>query len=177
MCDNFESVFFSPIAYTCLLSIKHNIYNYCRPSVRCACVRVRVKVRERARTALCLVTQCAIGKMRVELLVLMLFVCMTVGEFHSTYSNDILCVVSRVAGKDVEINILKGVSYTLRYLNGSCSWNVSIKGVMEDFVGGMGPQRIIEETDAKNGLVWKCFVGDDLKLQALFSVYGKYYRR
>ena len=82
--------------------------------------------------------------MRVELLVLMLFVCMAVGEFHSTYSNDILCVVSRVAGKDVEINILKGVSYTLRYLNGSCSWNVRFK---EDLVGGMGPQRNIEGTD------------------------------
>ena len=111
--------------------------------------------------------------MRVELLVLMLFVCMTVGEFHSTYSNDILCVVSRVAGKDVEINILKGVSYTLRYLNGSCSWNVSIKGLMEDFVGGMGPQRIIEGTDATNGLVFTCVVDDIVKLQANITVSEK----
>ena len=111
--------------------------------------------------------------MRVELLVLMLFVCMTVGEFHSTYSNDILCVVSRVAGKDVEINILKGVSYTLRYLNGSCSWNVSIKGLMEDFVGGMGPQRIIEGADGTNGIVLKCVVDGVVKLQANITVNGE----
>ena len=111
--------------------------------------------------------------MRVELLVLMLFVCMAVGEFFSTYSNDILCVVSRVAGKDVEINILKGVSYTLRYLNGSCSWNVSIKGFKEDLVGGMGPQRNIEGTDATNGLVLKCVVDGVVKLQANITVNGE----
>ena len=74
-------------------------------------------------------------------------------SFFSTYSNDKLCDISHMAGKDVEINIiLRGVSYTLRYLNGNCSWNVSIKGLMEDLVGGMGPQRNIEGTDATNGL-------------------------
>ena len=77
-----------------------------------------------------------------------------------------------MAGKDVEINVLRGVSYTLRYLNGSCSWNVSIKGVMEDFVGGMGPQRI-EGTDTTNGLVFKCVVDDVVKLQANITVNGE----
>ena len=128
----------------------------------CACV----KVIERAFVYL----QSHSAKMRVELIVLMLFVCMTVGEFFSTYSNDKLCVVSRVAGKDVEINILRGVSYTLQYLNGSYSWNVSIKGLMEDFVGSMGPQRIIEGTDATNGLVLKCVVDGVVKLQANITV-------
>ena len=81
--------------------------------------------------------------MRVELLVLMLFVCMTVGECFSTYSNDILCVVSRVAGKDVEINILRGVSYTLRYLNGNCSWRLTAGELVQDKVISVNSQIII----------------------------------
>ena len=78
-----------------------------------------------------------------------------------------------MAGKDVEINILRGVSYTLRYLNGSCSRTVRIKGLMEDLVGGMGPQRIIEGTDATNGIVLKCVVDDVVKLQANITVKGE----
>ena len=81
-----------------------------------------------------------------------------------------------MAGKEVEISILRGVSYTLRYLNGNCSWKLTIEGTLENVPVSEGPERIIEGTDATSGLLWKCFVGDDLKLQALFSVYGKYYK-
>ena len=111
--------------------------------------------------------------MRVELLVLMLFVCMAVGEFFSTYSNDKLCDISHMAGKDVETNILRGVSYTLRFLNGNCSWKLTIEGTLENVPVSEGPERIIEGTDATSGLLWKCFVGDDLKLQALVCLLYK----
>ena len=70
----------------------------------------------------------------------------------------------------MEIDILRGVSYTLRYL---CSWTVRIKGLMEDFVWSMRPQRNIEGADATNGLVLKCVVDDVVKLQANITVNGE----
>ena len=66
------------------------------------------------------------------------------------------------------------VESTLRYLNGNCSWRLTVKGgAAEDLEAGSSPERQLQGTDATNGLIWKCIVESSTELHAFFTVFGK----
>ena len=79
-----------------------------------------------------------------------------------------------VAIGEVEIGILRGVSSTLNYLPGSCSWitPLNIGGVV---VNGttMGQQRILEGTGAVDMFPLKCVVNGIDQLTAFVTIFGK----
>ena len=79
-----------------------------------------------------------------------------------------------VAIGEVEIGILRGVSSTLNYLPGSCSWitPLSIGGVVGN-ITTMGQQRILEGTGTIDMFPLKCVVDGIDQLTALVIVYGK----
>ena len=75
---------------------------------------------------------------------------------------------------EVEIGILRGVSSTLNYLPGSCSWitTLNIGGVVVN-VTTMGQQRILEGTGTLDMLPLKCVVNGIDQLTALVIIFGK----
>ena len=82
--------------------------------------------------------------------------------------------ILNVAIGEVEIGILRGVSSTLNYLPGSCSWitPLSIAGVVVN-VTTMGQQRILEGTGTIDMLPLKCVVDGIDQLTALVIVHGE----
>ena len=77
----------------------------------------------------------------------------------------------------VEIGILSGFSSTLRYLNGNCSWRVTVNvagTVAENEV--TGPQRTLVGGDGgSEGFTLKCVTEEGEKLNAIISTHGKGY--
>lgn len=72
----------------------------------------------------------------------------------------------------VEVGLLTGFDSTLKYLNGTCSWRVTIKGAFMDLEVGVSSERTILGADSTDGLVWKCFVENRIELHAVSTVYG-----
>ena len=78
----------------------------------------------------------------------------------------------------VEIGILRDYSFTLHYLNGDCSWTVSVEigGNTVDFQVAMGAQVMIEGTESINRFTLKCVLsGGSVELLANVTVYGESY--
>ena len=74
----------------------------------------------------------------------------------------------------MEIGILRGVSSTLNYIPGSCSWiiTLNIGGIVAN-ITEISQQRILEGTGAVDMFPLKCVVNGIDQLTALVIVYGK----
>ena len=75
---------------------------------------------------------------------------------------------------EVEIGILRGISSTLNYLPGSCSWitPLNIAGVVANATT-MGQQRILEGTGVADMFPLKCVVDGIDQLTALVIIFGR----
>ena len=74
----------------------------------------------------------------------------------------------------MEIGILRGVSSTLNYLPGSCSWITPLNiGESVANITEIGQQRILEGTGAIDMFPLKCVVDGFDQLTALVIIYGK----
>ena len=73
----------------------------------------------------------------------------------------------------IEIGILKGFASTVKNQNGTCSWRVTAPGSFMNVSINTSPEKSFEGTDGADGLIWKCFVEDEIRLFAVIKVYGK----
>ena len=79
-----------------------------------------------------------------------------------------------VAIGEVEIGILSGVSSTLNYLPGSCSWITTLNiGGSVAIITEIGRQRILEGTGVIDMFPLKCVVDGIDQLTALVIIFGK----
>ena len=80
------------------------------------------------------------------------------------------------SGGQLEIGILDGFSSTLRYLNGNCSWRITVN-VAENEVEnevGVGPQRTLVGGDGgSERFTLRCVTENGEKLNAIISTHGK----
>ena len=80
------------------------------------------------------------------------------------------------SGGQLEIGILSGSSSTLRYLNGNCSWRVTVNvaGIEVDNEVSVGPQRTLVGGDGgSEGFTLRCVTEDGEQLNAIIITHGK----
>ena len=81
-----------------------------------------------------------------------------------------------VQSNQLEISILSGFSSTLHYLNGNCSWRVTVTAAGNEVENevSVGPQRTLVGGDGgSEGFALKCVTEEGEKLNAIISTHGK----
>ena len=81
-----------------------------------------------------------------------------------------------VQSNQLEIGILDGFSSTLHYLNGNCSWRITINvvGTVIDQEVSVGPQITLVGGDGgSDSFTLKCVTEEGEKLNANINVHGR----
>ena len=72
-------------------------------------------------------------------------------------------------------NSILSSSSTLRYLNGNCTWTVALNlGTVTAEFESVGPEQMLQNSDAINEYRIKCEVNDTLILDAEVTILGEF---